>query len=61
MLDLMAPLIVDFDENVIEFSLVGRAFNASMLTVVADWDMDEVQFQKCLCRSILTLSLGKLG
>ncbi len=37
--------MIDGDENVIEFSLAGRPFNASALTFVVDWDMDEV----CVC------------
>jgi hypothetical protein len=42
-LELLAPLIVEYEEGGnIEFSLAGRPFNASMLTIVADWDMDEV-------------------
>jgi hypothetical protein len=42
-LELLAPVIVEYEEGGnIEFSLTGRPFNASMLTIVADWDMDEV-------------------
>jgi hypothetical protein len=50
LLELMAPVIVEYDESNIEFSLAGRAFNASMLTIVADWDMDEV----CVSLELLT-------
>jgi hypothetical protein len=43
LLELLAPVIVEYEEGGnIEFSLTGRPFNASMLTIVADWDMDEV-------------------
>ena len=41
--EVLGPYMIDDrDENVIEFSLTGRPFNASALTFVIDWDMDEV-------------------
>lgn len=42
-LELLASCIVDSDDQLVEFSLAGRPFSASMLTIVADWDMDQVR------------------
>ena len=41
-MEMLAGLISDETDAVIEFSLVGRPFNAASLTIVADWDMDQV-------------------
>lgn len=38
--ELLTQCISEQDENMIEFSLVGRPFNSSWLTIIADWDMD---------------------
>jgi len=43
-MEMLSSLISDETDAVIEFSLVGRPFNASFLTIVADWDMDQVNF-----------------
>lgn len=43
-MEMLSSLISDETDAVIEFSLVGRPFNASFLTIVADWDMDQVGF-----------------
>lgn len=40
---LIGPSIVEMDDTTVEFSLVGRPFNATSLTIVADWDMDAVR------------------
>lgn len=39
--DLLDQCISEHGEGCIEFSLVGRPFNAAWLTVTADWDMDQ--------------------
>lgn len=39
--DVLSKCIVESDHNTMEFSLVGRPFDASWLTIVADWDMDQ--------------------
>lgn len=41
-MEMLAGLISDETDAVIEFSLVGRPFNVASLTIVADWDMDQV-------------------
>ena len=41
-MEMLSSLISEETDAVIEFSLVGRPFNASFLTIVADWDMDQV-------------------
>ena len=46
-MEMLSSLISDETDAVIEFSLVGRPFNASFLTIVADWDMDQV-CRRCL-------------
>ncbi len=42
--DVLAPCVIEIDENTIEFTLTARQFNASWLTVVADWDMGQVKY-----------------
>lgn len=37
----LSSCIIENDEHSIEFSLIGRQFNPSWLTIVADWDMDQ--------------------
>lgn len=46
-MEMLSSLISDETDAVIEFSLVGRPFNASFLTIVADWDMDQVNILLC--------------
>ena len=46
--DTLGPCIIEVDDNTLEFSLVGKQFNASWLTVVADWDMGQVSVSLCL-------------
>ncbi len=41
-MEMLSSLISEETDAVIEFSLLGRPFNASFLTIVADWDMDQV-------------------
>lgn len=42
-MEMLSNLISDETDAVIEFSLSGRPFSASFLTIVADWDMDQVR------------------
>lgn len=53
-MEMLSSLISEETDAVIEFSLVGRPFNASFLTIVADWDMDQV-CTRCLFYLFLTL------
>lgn len=39
--DVLSKMITDIDNQTIEFTLIGRHFDASWLTIVADWDMDQ--------------------
>lgn len=41
-MEMLSSLISEETDAVIEFSLAGRPFSASFLTIVADWDMDQV-------------------
>jgi len=40
-MEMLSSLIVEENDAFFEFSLAGRPFNASFLTIVADWDMDQ--------------------
>eukprot|EP01039_Chlorochromonas_danica_P008751 gene8751-9645_t len=50
--ELLTQCISEHDEQLFEFSLVGRPFNASWLTVVADWDMDQENLAEDLNRRL---------
>lgn len=39
--DLLSKTIVEIDNQSMEFALIGRHFDASWLTIVADWEMDQ--------------------
>ncbi len=57
-MEMLSSLISDETDAVIEFSLVGRPFNASFLTIVADWDMDQVNILCFLILFVLVVSSG---
>jgi hypothetical protein len=44
-MEMLSSLIAEETNAVIEFTLAGRLFSASFLTIVADWDMDQVSFE----------------
>jgi hypothetical protein len=44
-MEMLSSLISEETDAVIEFSLAGRPFSASFLTIVADWDMDQVSME----------------
>lgn len=45
-------LISQGDNDIIEFSLAGRPFNAAALTVVPDWDMGQINLSEELNRRL---------
>lgn len=57
-MEMLSSLISEETDAVIEFSLVGRPFNASFLTIVADWDMDQVRFSLFMSFFCLSLFAG---
>jgi hypothetical protein len=44
-MEMLSSLVSEVTDAVIEFSLAGRPFTASFLTIVADWDMEAVSEQ----------------
>lgn len=50
--DLLSKTIIEVDSQTMEFSLVGRHFDASWLTIVADWDMDHENLYEELNRRL---------
>lgn len=57
-MEMLSKLISDETDAVIEFTLVGKPFSASFLTIVADWDMDQVNLPgQWLCDSVRSYKL----
>ena len=54
-MEMLSNLISDETDAVIEFSLNGRPFSASFLTIVADWDMDQVAHSVMKCVIIIVV------
>jgi len=48
----LSGLVVSDNDAIMEFSLIGRPFSATFLTIVADWDMDQENLAEDLNRKL---------